>query len=207
MRNPGRCRSELAEERLRSAIESLLLVAGGPLAVNDLAKATGAPASHVRTALLELHDRLTGGVRLQLLDDMARYVTAPENDEVVRRYIGTERPPPLSRSVLETLTVVAYQQPVTRAEIVRARGANSDRQVVTLTARGLIEECGHRDVIGRPAEYRTTFAFLEYFGLGSLADLPPLPTVSTGYLHGGELGLTTLSESGERRGNGGQEHP
>jgi segregation and condensation protein B len=99
-------------------------------------------------------------------------VTAPESREAVQRYLGAARPPAFSRAALEALTVVAYRQPVTRAEIEAARGVNSDRAIHTLLARGLIEEVGQRQVIGRPMQYGTGFAFLEYFGLSSLADLP-----------------------------------
>jgi segregation and condensation protein B len=102
-------------------------------------------------------------------------VTAPQNVEVVQRYLGSEKPAPLSRAALETLTVVAYRQPVTRAEIDAARGVDSDHAVRKLLARGLIEERGHRDALGRPVEFGTSMAFLEYFGLMSLDELPPLP--------------------------------
>jgi segregation and condensation protein B len=126
-------------------------------------------------------------------DEQVQYVTASENAEVVRRFIGTEKPAALSRSVLETLTVVAYRQPVTRSEVETARGANSDRQVQTLIARGLIEELGQRDTIGRPMEYGTSFAFLEYFGLGSLEDLPPVPEAYISSGLGTEIGLRAVT--------------
>jgi segregation and condensation protein B len=105
---------------------------------------------------------------------MAQLVTAPENAEVIQRYLGAAKPPALSRAALETLSVVAYRQPVTRPEIEAARGVNSDRPIQTLLARGLIEELGRRDTVGRPVEYGTGFGFLEYFGLESLDQLPPL---------------------------------
>lgn len=108
------------------------------------------------------------------MDGHAQLVTAPENVEAVQRFLGTVRPPALSRAALETLALIAYRQPITRSEIEMARGVNSDRVVQTLIARGLIDERGRRPTLGRPMEYGTTFAFLEYFGLGSLEDLPPL---------------------------------
>jgi segregation and condensation protein B len=178
--------------RLESLLESLLLIAGGPISAAELARAVDHPQREVRAALESLRERLNGGIRLQSNGDNHQLVTAPENDDVVRRYVGTEKPPPLARSVLETLTVVAYRQPVTRAEIEAARGANSDRQVQTLLARDLIEEHGPRATIGRPMQYRTSLAFLEYFGLRSLQELPPLPEASIGDVAGDEIGLRTL---------------
>lgn len=164
----------LDEAALDSAVESVLLAAGGPVTLSALAAATEGSTSAVRMSLHRLAGRLTGGIRLQLDGASAQLVTAPENIETVHRFLGTERPPALSRAAIETLVVVAYRQPVTRAEIGGARGVNSDRAVQTLRARGLIEEAGTRDVLGRPMQYATTFGFLEYFGLSSLSDLPPV---------------------------------
>lgn len=112
---------------------------------------------------------------MQVHDGSAQLVSAPENVEVIHRFLGTAKPASLSRSALETLTIVAYRQPVTRPEIEAVRGVNSDRAVHTLVSRGLIEERGRRDTMGKPSEYATTFSFLEYFGLRSLDELPALP--------------------------------
>lgn len=161
------------DEGLLSALESLLLVSGGPASFASLAEAIGISQREVEGGLAELARCLTRGIRLQIHEGQAQIVTAPENSEVVHRFLGTSRPAPLSRPALEALAVVAYRQPVTRAEVEAARGVNSDRAMQTLLARGLIEERGRREVPGRPAEYGTTFAFLEYFGLASLDDLPP----------------------------------
>lgn len=160
-------------DAILSVLESLLLVAGGPAPLASLAEAAGLPRREIETKLALLAERLSGGIRLQLHDGQAQIVTAPENAKAVHRFLGTSRPPPLSRPALEALATVAYRQPVTRAEVEAARGVNSDRAMQTLLARGLIDERGHRDSPGRPTEYGTTFAFLEYFGLSSLDDLPP----------------------------------
>lgn len=161
--------------RLLSVLESLLLVAGGPVSLARLAAVTGQPAARIGLLLEQVAARLPAGLRLQRQGDEAQLVTAPENIEYVHAYLGTSRPAPLSRAALETLTVIAYRQPVTRPEIEAVRGVNSDRAVQTLLARGLIEDVGQRPVLGRPTEYGTSFGFLEYFGLSSLDDLPPLP--------------------------------
>jgi segregation and condensation protein B len=163
------------DDELRSSVESILLVAGGPVTVQALAAALGISRAHATQVLADVCARSKGGIRVQLHDGSAQLVTAPENIEVIHRYLGTTKPPALSRSALETLTIVAYRQPVTRPEIEAIRGVNSDRAVQTLVARGLVEELGRRETLGRPTEYGTTFAFLEYFGFVSLDDLPPLP--------------------------------
>ncbi len=168
------------DDELRSSIESILLVAGGPVTVLALAGSLDVSRAHATRLLDELCARTEGGIRVQLHDGCAQLVTAPENVEVIHRFLGTSKPPALSKSALETLTIIAYRQPVTRPEMEAIRGVNSDRAVHTLVARGLIEERGRRDTLGRPTEYGTTFAFLEYFGLSSLDELPDLPMESPG---------------------------
>lgn len=163
-----------ADEPLLSALESTLLVAGGPVSVAALAHVLEVPKTDIVQLLQALGRELRRGIRLQVHADHAQLVTAPENVTVVQRYLGAVKPPALSRPALEALTVIAYKQPITRSEIEAARGANSDRAVQTLLARGLIEERGHRQTLGRPMEYGTSFGFLEYFGLDSLEELPPL---------------------------------
>jgi len=157
-----------------SAIESVLLVAAEPVSVATLSRVTGLVRSEVRACLEFLAADLRRGIRLQTDGSSAQLVTAPENVEIIQRFVGVERAPALSRPALEVLSVVSYCQPVTRAEIEEARGVNSDRVLQRLVARGLIEETGRRSTPGRPVEYGTTFGFLEQFGLGSLEELPPL---------------------------------
>jgi segregation and condensation protein B len=101
-------------------------------------------------------------------------VTAPEATDHVRRFLGLELSGRLSPAALETLAIVAYRQPVTRAEIENIRGVNSDSVLRTLINRGLIEEQGRLEQVGRPIVYGTTFEFLQQFGLSSTDELPPL---------------------------------
>lgn len=163
---------EPAEPELVSAVESILLVAGEPVSLAALAAATEQPRRLVERALETLARRLMSGIRLQRHEGTAQLVTAPENVAVVQRFLGSVKPPPLSRAALETVAVIAYHQPVTRAEIEAARGVDSDSSIRRLVARGLIEERGRRATVGRPAEYGTTPEFLQYFGLTSLDGLP-----------------------------------
>lgn len=169
--------------------------------VQAIAAAIGVPRAHATRLVEQLRARSEGGIRIQLLEGSAQLVTAPENVDVIHRFLGTSKPPSLSRSALETLTIVAYRQPVTRPEIEAVRGVNSDRAVQTLVARELIEEAGRRATLGRPTEYKTTFAFLEYFGLGSLDDLPALPGPSSDQPELIDLGLRSpggTPEEGDR---------
>lgn len=187
------------DESKLSALESLLLVSGGPASLRSLAEAAGIPRRDIDEALKAVAQRLTGGIRLQVHDGQAQLVTAPENLDAVHRFLGTTRPPPLSRPALEALAAVAYRQPVTRAEVEAARGVNSDRAMQTLLARGLIEERGRRDSPGRPVEYGTNFGFLEYFGLSSLDDLPALDNVAEPSADPIQLGLRLPSN--DKRGD------
>jgi len=98
----------------------------------------------------------------------------------VERLLGGPVVSRLSRAALEVLAIVAYRQPVTRAEIEAVRGVNSERALETLLGRGLVAEVGRRDTVGRPVLLGTTPGFLDYLGLRSLADLPPLPEVDSG---------------------------
>jgi segregation and condensation protein B len=175
-------------ESLAAAIESILLVAAEPVSLRELSRATGASRPEVRTALTRLHERLTGGIRVQEHGGAVQLASSPENAEVVQRFLGAVRPAPLSRAALETLAVIAYRQPVTRAEIDAARAVDSDRALRTLLLRELVEEVGRRPRPGRPAEYGTTIHFLEHFGLESLEQLPSLDAEPTP-LDASSLGL------------------
>jgi segregation and condensation protein B len=181
-----------AEHDLPSEIESILLVAGGPVALASLAKAVEARHAQVSAGLGEIQKSLRGGIRLQIHDGQAQLVTASENADVVHRFLGTAKPQSLSRAALETLTIIAYRQPVTRSELEATRGVNSDRALQTLMARGLIEEHGRRQSLGRPAEYGTTFGFLEYFGLSVIDDLPSLPKEDRKEMEASKLGLRVV---------------
>lgn len=183
-------------DRVLSALESVLLVAPGPVSLGVLAAALGVPGREVAAALDVLGSELRRGIRLQSHAGSYRLVTAPENADAVRDFIGAEKPAALSRPALEAVAVIAYGQPATRAEVEAARGVDSDRAIRTLLGRGLIEEIGRRPAPGRPAEYATTREFLEYFGLASLDELPPRAEPPTGDAE--ELGFRG------RKGGGGQ---
>ncbi len=156
-------------------LEGLLFVAPGPVAPADLAKALEIAPEQVEAGLAELVANLAArGVRVQRIGSRVRLVTAPELGSAVQRFLGLALEPPLSPAVLETLAIIAYRQPVTKPQIELVRGVSADHAVRTLLARGLIEEVGRAEGVGRPILYAPTARFLEHFGLTDLASLPPL---------------------------------
>jgi len=171
-----------AEKRLPlpALVESLLFVADEPVTVARLAQALEVEIDAVEAALQEISaDGFQRGVRLQRKGDRVQLVTRPEAAAYVERFLGLELTGRLSQAALETLAIIAYRQPCTRAQIEAVRGVNCDSVLKNLLAKGLIEEIGRLETVGHPIQYGTTFAFLQHFGLKSLDDLPPLEQAQT----------------------------
>jgi segregation and condensation protein B len=155
-------------------LEALLFVAERPLSRREIAALAGVDRMTVDERLGDLEVSLAGrGVRLILAGDRVELATAPDAGALVARYVGADAVR-LSPAALETLAIVAYRQPVTKAAIERIRGVDSDYTVRALLHRRLVVEQGRSDAPGRPILYGTGFEFLERFGLASLDDLPPL---------------------------------
>jgi segregation and condensation protein B len=160
---------------LKRSVESMLFVAEQPVRVAHLAAALDAPETLIEAALSTLEAEYESrGIRLQRQGQRIQLVSAPESAGVIRRFLGLEQTSKLSPAALEALAIVAYRQPVTRAEIEGVRGVNSDSVLRTLASRGLIEEVGRLEQVGRPILYGTSFMFLQQFGLQSLDQLRPL---------------------------------
>jgi segregation and condensation protein B len=160
---------------VKPLLESLLFVADEPVAVGRLASAIGVDREAVEEALRELVEEYERrGLRLQCNGEQVQMVTAPEAAPYIERFLDLDLSSKLSAPALETLAVIAYQQPVTRAQIEAVRGVSCDSVLRTLVSKGLIEEMGRLPQAGRPILYGTTFEFLQYFGLRDLAELPPL---------------------------------
>lgn len=156
-------------------IEALLFVADGPISLRKLQQVLEAPVEQVELALTELAEQSRSrGLRVQRSGDSLQFVTAPEAASVVEQYLGDEASLKLSLPALETLAIIAYEQPVTRSRIESIRGVNCDRVMASLLARSLICEMGRLETVGRPILYGTSFEFLQYFGLSDLRELPPL---------------------------------
>jgi segregation and condensation protein B len=151
-------------------IEALLFVAGEPVTITQLARAIELPADSVELAL-SYGGR---GIRLQRDGERVQLVSAPEAAAAVARFLGVEASTRLSPAALEVLAIVAYRQPLTRAQIEAIRGVDSSGVVRALLARDLISEAGRLESVGRPILYATTSLFLQQFGLTSLNDLPPI---------------------------------
>ena len=160
-------RSELANK-----VEAVLFVAEKPVSRSELARVVGATPRQLDAALGELRLAFEEtGLRLQHDGDEWQIVTAPEMASFVAAYLGADRLR-VSPASLETLAVIAYRQPITRAEVEAVRGVNCDQTIYTLMSRRLIEERGRKEAPGRPILYGTTWEFLECFGLSSLDQLP-----------------------------------
>ena len=163
---------------LPALVESLLFVAPSPIPVSRLAQVLGVAEESVETALTQLAEGYVQGDRgLRVLrkGDRVHLTTAPQAAPHIERFLGLDLSTKLSQAALEALAVIAYRQPLTRAEIEAIRGVGCDGVLRTLITRELVEPVGRLEQPGRPYQYGTTVQFLQYFGLESLDRLPPLP--------------------------------
>jgi segregation and condensation protein B len=162
-------------ELTEAALEALLFVAERPLSRKEIGALARVEHDVVDARLGDLEVSLAGrGIRLVTSGERVELATAPDAGELIARYVGAEALPRLSQAALETLAIVAYGQPITRSGVERIRGVDSDYTVRALLHRRLVVELGRSETPGRPFLYGTGFAFLERFGLTSLAELPPL---------------------------------
>ena len=165
---------------LKSALEAVLFAAGESVPVGRLSLVFAVEQEDIMQAAKELsdeYDREGRGIRLLRMDNMLQLCSAPEYAQLIIKTLEQRKPPMLSQSALETLAIVAYYQPVTRAVIEKMRGVDSSYTISTLQDRGLIETCGKLEAPGRPTLYATTDAFLRVMGIETLQQLPPLPEV------------------------------
>ena len=167
------CRDHLADR-----IEAVLFVAGEAVLKKDLAQALNVDDRELETALVELRDAYDfaqRGLTLRLFGDHVQLTSRALYAQDVVRLLQPVQRQSLSQTVMETLAVVAYKQPVTKAEIEQIRGVKCDYSLQLLCSRGLIREIGRKETLGRPILYGTTDAFLSRFGISSLEELPELP--------------------------------
>lgn len=167
---------------LSSAVEAILFASGEAFPISRISLILGAEIKEVELAAAFLQNEYSEnkrGIRLLKLDDKLQLCSAPEYAQIISLALEQRKPPALSQSALETLAVVAYFQPVTRAYIDQVRGVDSSYTVSSLTEKGLIEICGKLDVPGRPAVFRTTDVFLRTMGISALDELPSLPDMNT----------------------------
>ena len=158
---------------LKAALESLLFVADQPVEVGQLKRVLDISREAVEDLIaLLIQDYAERGIRVARFKDSIRMVTAPESAPYVQAFLGLEQTVRLSSAALETLAIIAFRQPVTRAQIEAIRGVNSDGVISTLEGRALIEEVGRLETLGRPMQYGTTMTFLQHFGLQSMEEIP-----------------------------------
>ena len=165
------------QKTLRAAVEAILFAYAEPIGADKLAQALQMPVSSVEPVLEELRTRYAredSGLCLLHLNTHWQLATKADFAAPVRRVLDTRRSVPLGPAAMETLPVIAYTQPVSRAIIEQVRGVDSSSSVSGLLQKGLIEEAGRLDLPGHPVSFRTTDVFLRCFGLSSLADLPPV---------------------------------
>ncbi len=165
---------------LQGAIESVLFVAGEPLPKAELMRVFSLTALELAAALTDLAADLAEqrrGIKLFMTDDTVQLVTNPDYNEWLIKLLAPPQEKNLSDSMMETLSVIAYRQPVTRADIEAVRGVRCEYAVSQLLKQGFIKELGRKDVVGRPMLFGTTDAFLRRFGLHSIDELPPMPVI------------------------------
>ena len=166
------------KQQAMATIEAILFVSGDPVPVDELGEGLQLTPLEMEQILSEMGQALredaSRGLMLQRIEDSVQLVTKPASAELVDAILTPVKKASLSQAVLETLTIIAYQQPVTRAEIEQVRGVRCEYAVSTLQKYGLIEEVGRKDTLGRPILYGTTTEFLRFFGLESLQQLPDL---------------------------------
>ncbi len=171
-------KNQRTEGSLKGRIEAILFVAGDAVGIKDLAAALRMGEKDLKNALNEIsseYDYEQRGFLLKRYGDKVQLGTRPLYSEDVIRLLQPVQQQSLSQAAMETLAVVAYKQPVTRAEVEQIRGVKCDYSLQSLMLKGMIYEAGRKDTIGRPILYATTDMFLSHFGIKDLEDLPPLP--------------------------------
>ncbi|MFW2330802.1 MAG: SMC-Scp complex subunit ScpB [Nitrospinota bacterium] len=167
----------MEEEKLKSIVEALIFVSDKPVSVNEMAtlleKEVSIDMIHKTIELIQA-ERKDGGVTLQAVANGYQFKTAAENVEWIREFFKLQKGQRLGKAMLETLAIIAYRQPVTRAEIDQIRAVESGHSLRSLVDRKLIKSLGRKKTIGKPITYGTTDRFLEYFGLATLSELPTL---------------------------------
>ena len=170
-------------EQLQRAIEAILFAAGEKVEIARLAASLQIDETEIEAAADTLADRLAferRGIRIVKLDRNYQMVSSGEMADYVTKTLETRKPPKLSASQLEALTIVAYYQPATKAMVEQIRGVDSSYSISALLNKKLIEEAGRLNVPGRPIQYKTTADFLRTFGISSLEELPEIEKVSFG---------------------------
>lgn len=173
----------MEQTELQRAVEAILFAAGERIEISRLAAVLETDEKDIIAAADALADALAferRGIRILKLEKGYQMVSSGEMADYVTKALETRKPPKLSSSQLETLTIIAYYQPATKAMVEQIRGVDSSYSVAALLNKKLIEEAGRLNVPGRPIQYKTTPDFLRTFGLSSLEELPPIEKINFG---------------------------
>lgn len=170
--------TSMPDHELGALVEALLLVSPEPPTVEELSAGAQVPREEIERALAWLEQQDSRGWIIQRHGRRVHLATAPRFADKIRLFLGLDREAKLTSASLEVLALVAYQQPVTRAEIEAVRGVDSSGVLAKLHARGLVEPVARLQTVGNPMQYGTTAEFLNHFGLRSLGDLPPLGEIA-----------------------------
>ncbi|GAA0124750.1 SMC-Scp complex subunit ScpB [Clostridium senegalense] len=163
-----------------SIIESLLYASGDPISLSSIASIIECSVEYTEKLMKDImkiyKEDESRGIKIIKNHKEYQFVTKPKNSSYIQKLLKTNVRQSLSQAALETLSIIAYRQPITRVEIEEIRGVKSDRAIYTLIDKNLIKESGKKDVVGRPNLYGTTDEFLKYFDFGNIDELPSLET-------------------------------
>lgn len=165
------------KQQMMAIVESILFISGDPVSITDISKVLNIDvdlAGNLMERMMQCFGTERRGLQIVKVNDTYQLTTRPEYVEYIRSFIGENHEHNLSQACLETLSIIAYRQPVVKSDIELLRGVKSDHSVAVLLEKGLIKEMGRMDTPGRPKIYGTTDLFLRSFGLSTIEDLPPL---------------------------------
>ena len=176
--NPKR----LTGQGIKQSVEALLFISGEGLSLKEVSLGLGESQDKIKNVFKKLMDEYSkreGGIFIEKQGEHYQFKTSPSVFQTIQVFLRETKKEKLSRSTLETLAIVAYRQPVTQSEIDELRGVKSRTLIASLISKNLVRPSGYKRTVGKPTLYRTTRAFLDEFGLGSLKDLPELKEVKS----------------------------
>lgn len=187
----------LTVQELPAALEAILFAAGDPVSIDRLEEITAIPKQVLEQTLTKMssdyENNPWGGLLIRRLDNEYVMCTKPQMKTVFERMFQPKSRPPMSQATYETLAVIAYNQPVTRAQVEAVRGVSSDSIISRLLDRGWITECGTLDAPGRPTLFETSQQFLMEFGIASVSDMPAMDLMMYGTIRDLEDSLETAA--------------
>jgi segregation and condensation protein B len=177
---------EMSEEEAKASIEAILFAYGEPIALEKVGFVIGFEKDRTRRIMdeiiLDYNNNSRRGIFVRNINDSYTLSTKPEMKDVLQRLFLPRNRPPMTQAAYETLSIIAYNQPVTRSQVESVRGVGSDSIIARLIEKNMIRECGTLDAPGRPALFETTDNFLKEFGLSSVHELPPIDMMMYGTL-------------------------